>query len=80
LLSPETNEAYRNAGLSHLLAISGLHLSVLVAMLRKLLFAFRLRKQVREVIALLVILLYCFLTGFSPSIVRAAVMVGFVLA
>lgn len=79
LLTPEVNEAYRNAGLSHLLAISGLHLSVLVVMLRKLLFACRFRKRLREILALAVILLYCFLTGFSPSIVRAAVMVGFML-
>ena len=75
----ETGEGYRNAGVAHLLAISGLHLSILVALLRRILLLLRLRKVTREWIALGIILLYCFLTGFSPSIVRASVMLGFVL-
>ncbi len=79
LLPLDTAEGYRNAGVAHLLAISGLHLSILVMLLRRMLLAFRLRKLTRECIALLVILLYCILTGFSPSIVRASVMLGFVL-
>ncbi len=79
LLSPETSDGYRNAGVAHLLAISGLHLSILVALLRRFLRVFKFRKITRECIALGIILLYCFLTGFSPSIVRASVMLGFVL-
>ena len=75
----ETGEGYRNAGVAHLLAISGLHLSILVLLLRRVLLALRLRKLTRECIALCVILLYCFLTGFSPSIIRASVMLAFVL-
>ena len=79
LLSGETNDAYRTMGLSHVLSISGLHLSILAMMLRKLLFALRVRKQVRESLALGMIVLYCFLTGFYPPVIRSAVMVGSVL-
>ncbi len=79
LLTAETNDAYRTMGLSHVLSISGLHLSILAMMLRKLLFALRLRKQVRELLALGMIVLYCFLTGFYPPVIRSAVMVGAVL-
>ncbi len=78
-LSEKTTDAYRNAGLAHLLAISGLHLTILVEAFRRLLSLFRVRKQVREAASLLLLLFYCFLTGFSPSIVRASVMLGFVL-
>lgn len=79
LLSVDVSDAYRNAGLSHLLAISGLHLSILVAALRGVLSVFGMRKRTRELIALLVIVFYCFLTGFSPSVVRASIMLGAVL-
>ncbi len=79
LLTGETNDAYRTMGLSHVLSISGLHLSILAMMLRKLLFALRVRKQVRELLALGMIVLYCFLTGFYPPVIRSAVMVGSVL-
>lgn len=78
-LSDSINEAYRNVGLSHLLSISGLHLNIIVAALRELLSFMGLRKRTRESIALLVIVFYCVLTGFAPSIVRSAIMLGAVI-
>lgn len=76
-LSGKTAADYRNAGLSHLLAISGLHLSILVLALRRMLAWLHLPKKPRECLALLLLVLYCVLTGFSPSVVRASVMLGF---
>lgn len=79
MLSGEVNDAYRNAGLSHLLSISGLHLNIIVTALRSLLALFGMRKRTRELSALLVIVFYCFLTGFAPPIVRSAMMLGAVV-
>ncbi len=79
LLSADISESYRNAGLSHLLAISGLHLNIIVTALRMLLSMFGMRKRTREVLALFVIVFFCFLTGFSPSVVRASIMLGAVV-
>lgn len=79
LMSEAVSEAYRNAGLSHLIAISGLHLTVLIAALRRILLSVGMRKRTRELLALLLIIFYCFLAGFSPSIMRAAIMTGAVL-
>lgn len=79
LLCEDVSEAYRNAGLSHLLAISGMHLTILINVFRKLLSVLKVRKQVREIISLLLIVFYCILAGFSPSVVRAAIMLSAVV-
>lgn len=78
-LSYGTAALYRNAGLSHLLAISGLHLAVLAMAFRRMLAWLRVRKQVRELLAMLLLVFYCALTGFSVSVVRASVMLAFTL-
>ncbi len=79
LLSKSVAGAYQNAGLSHVLAISGLHLTILTLSLGRLLAKCRVRKQVRDGISIAFLLFYCFLTGFSPSVTRAFVMLTFVL-
>ncbi len=82
----ESREAFRNAGLAHLLAVSGLHVGLLglfvLLCLRTLLLTdigrpVRDRISVRQAAALLtipVLLFYAWLTGGSPSASRAACM------
>lgn len=74
-LSPDTVLSFRRAGVSHLLALSGLHVSILIGflelILKKLL---RLPKAVRAVLIPLFALGYLALTGFSPSTQRAVLM------
>ena len=64
---------YRDAGLSFVLALSGMHLAVLAAII-----AFLLRKplglKAASITGALIILLYCFLVGPMPSLIRAAIM------
>ncbi len=79
LLPKSVAGAYQNAGLSHVLAISGLHLTILTLSLGRLLARCRVRKQVRDGISIAFLLFYCFLTGFSPSVTRAFIMLTFVL-
>lgn len=65
---------FKTLGVTHLLAISGLHLSVLTA---GILFIFRKLRTplvLRNVITALLILLYMGLCGFTPSILRAGLM------
>lgn len=71
-LSAETTAAFRGSGLSHLLVVSGLHLSMVVLAVRQL-----LRRTGARLTCLLTIVaawLFAWLVGFSPSVVRAAVM------
>ena len=63
---------FRRAGASHILAVSGMHLSVIILSLRFILFA--LERKKRNVVLITASLLYMALTGFSPSVCRAAIM------
>jgi competence protein ComEC len=64
---------YRSAGLSYILALSGMHLAVITALI-----SFLLKKPLglkpAAIAGALIICLYCFITGPMPSLNRAAIM------
>ena len=67
--------AMREVGVAHVFAVSGLHVGVLAAA-----FLFLLRKlRVKDGISLLILLpifgFYAYLVGFTPSVLRASIMV-----
>jgi len=69
-----TNRAFSQLGISHMIAISGMHLSVIVGFFAVFIDKFKLRKKGAFLILTIITLLYVFLTGFIPSVVRSAVM------
>lgn len=73
-LDPDRRELFADAGISHILALSGLHVSIIAGILLWLLFPFNIvgLYQWRYAIAVPAIWLYAFITGLSPSTVRAA--------
>ena len=73
-IAPETVRDFRRSGASHLLAVSGLHVSLLLGFLDLVLRRSRVHKNVRCIVitALSVILLAA--TGFSVSACRAVFM------
>ncbi|PKM62428.1 MAG: hypothetical protein CVU97_05335 [Firmicutes bacterium HGW-Firmicutes-21] len=73
---PYTYALFRNAGISHLLVISGLHISIIVMSLFGFLELLTVRRQIRSIICLLVLLGYAFFVGFTPSVSRAVIMTG----
>lgn len=74
LLSGETSLRFRRTGTSHLLALSGLHVSILIGFAELLLRKMRIPKLVRSILIPLLALGYLCLTGFSLSTVRAVLM------
>ena len=64
---------YRDAGLSYILALSGMHLAVITALI-----AFLLKKplglKAASITGAVIICLYCLLAGPMPSLVRSAIM------
>lgn len=73
-LDPETFASFSRQGLTHILAISGLHVAIYTAIL---LWILRQMKMTIERACLIVIVLlpiYVLLTGASPSAVRAGIM------
>ncbi len=76
-LDPTIREAYTQAGVMHILAVSGLHVGIIYALFILILKPLKLKKEKARLYLLFVILviwLYAFLTGLSPSVVRAATM------
>ena len=74
LLSAMTRRDFRRAGLSHVLALSGLHLSVLTAAFGWLMTRMGWHRRVVHGTRIILILFYMALTGFPLSLVRAGVM------
>jgi len=80
-ISQETYNNYKNAGAVHILAVSGLHIGILLLLLQFLLSPLeRLPKGKTIKLTVIVLLLWCFalLAGFSASVVRAVTMFSFV--
>ncbi|MBR6681552.1 MAG: ComEC/Rec2 family competence protein [Clostridia bacterium] len=74
VLGSKDNLNFRLLGLSHALAVSGTHLTILIGSIDYLLSKLRLSKSKRCVIVILLTLFYAGLTGFSPAVKRSAVM------
>ncbi|MDY7013499.1 MAG: ComEC/Rec2 family competence protein, partial [Cyanobacteriota bacterium] len=68
----EVQDSFRQAGLSHVLAASGFHVSLLLGLL--LVLTRKLGARTRLGIGLTTLLVYVGLTGLQPSVMRAALM------
>ena len=80
-ISPETYSNYVDAGAVHILAVSGLHIGILLLLIQFLLRPLKLLAHGRIlVLAISVVLLwgFAFLAGLSASIIRACTMFTFV--
>lgn len=74
-LPRDMKRAYADAGIVHMLAISGLHVSIVAASLLLLLSLVRVPVRAASVISAGVIVGYVFMLGFPAPALRAAVMV-----
>lgn len=72
-LSREIKDDYSISGASHVLALSGLHLGIVYALLSFLMLGWR-RRWAAQLLILTLIWTYVVLVGFSPSVVRSALM------
>lgn len=77
-LSAEIRRDFRRLGISHLLALSGLHLTVICAAVGKL--TKPLGKKARLAASAVTVVFYMFLTGLSPSVTRAGIMMLMLIA
>jgi competence protein ComEC len=81
-MDKETTNSYTNAGVVHILAISGLHFSLLFFALNWMLGPlkrFRHGRILHFVIIITLMWFFAFITGLSASVVRAVVMFSFIL-
>ncbi len=73
-LDEDMQDDFRQAGLAHLLAISGLHVSCLALAMERLLRMLRCPRKAAIWTTLALLLIYAALIGFPASVVRAALM------
>lgn len=81
-LDADIISAYSSTGAMHVLAVSGLHVAVVYFVFNWLLFFFDKIKYGNIIKAILLIFLlwfYAALTGLSPSVMRAATMLSFII-
>ena len=73
-LTNDLREVYSISGASHVLALSGLHIGIIYALM-VLIVGYRRLGWLREMLVIVGIWAYAFFTGLSPSVVRAATMI-----
>lgn len=79
-ISEETYDNYKNAGAVHILAVSGLHVGILLLILQFALAPlarFPKGRTLQLVFTVLLLWVFAFVAGLSPSIVRAVTMFSF---
>ena len=70
-MSDEEATAYRRLGITHLFAISGLHVGLLTFMLRELLLRISIRRETVNILLIILLPIYAVLAGGAPSVWRA---------
>lgn len=75
LLDDQIKLDFKRLGITHILALSGLHLSIISLGITKILSAAMVKKKLRLIIVSAFILFYMILTGLSVSVVRAGIMI-----
>ena len=75
-LNQEIRENFSNAGAMHVLAVSGLHVGILLGIVQWIFFQvkFLRRKNVYVLCAIVILWFFALLTGLAPSVFRATVM------
>jgi len=77
-LDKYTSDLYKSAGIYHILAISGLHISI-IALLISFLLRLILDKKIASVIIIISLILYCMMVGNNISTLRAVIMSSIII-
>lgn len=73
-IDEDVMNSFQNNGISHLLSISGMHISLLSLIILFLLNKISKRKLFNYFLVIICLIFYALLTGLSPSVVRATLL------
>ena len=73
-VSPDIESSYLESGMSHLLAVSGMHIVILVGIFTFFLNKLHCKKWINFLVILIPLTFFTYLCDFAPSVVRALVM------
>jgi competence protein ComEC len=81
MLDQDQKQAFIKAGVMHIMAVSGLHAVILSLIVFNLLFFLKKRFNVmRILITILILWAFTYITGLTPSVLRATLMFSFLQA
>lgn len=75
-LDYETDTAFQISGIRHIIAVSGLHVTILYSLLSSLTFK---KRYLTALISFPTLLLFAAVAGFTPSVTRACIMVALMI-
>lgn len=78
-LDSNISSDFRNTGISHLLAVSGLHTSTWCAYIIAILTLLKFKEKLRNVFCILFLCALCTVSAFTPSVMRASIMTAVLL-
>ena len=73
-ISEELTQDFSKSSLTHILAISGSHISYIILGVTYILLKSKIPRRIAYIITNLVLIFFMFITGFSASVVRASTM------
>ncbi len=75
-MSPEVRDRWAAAGLAHVLAVAGLHVGIIAAVVELLLGVLRVSRRSAPIVGVAIIVVYVVIIGAPPAAVRAAAMLA----
>ncbi len=78
-IDDETDTAFKQSGIAHLLAVSGMHTSLYCAIIIAILSVFGVPEKTRNIICIIFLICFSIMCAFTPSVLRSALMAGVVL-
>ncbi|MBE6894813.1 MAG: ComEC family competence protein [Ruminococcaceae bacterium] len=75
-ITPEIKSLFKTAGLSHALVVSGLHIGIIMLAIQSLFRYIPIYKKIKNVITAIAVIIFMYIVGLSPSVIRA----GFIAA
>lgn len=78
-LQKEIQEDFKNSSLSHVLAISGMHVSYVMLGITFAISKIKFSKKVSKIITILILLFFIILTGKTASVTRACFMSSYII-
>jgi competence protein ComEC len=75
-MSPQVRDRWAAAGLAHVLAVAGLHVGIIAAVVELLLMVLRVSRRFAPIVGVVIIIIYVVTLGAPPAAVRAAAMLA----
>lgn len=73
-LNEQTLDKFRDLGIAHILAVSGLHVGILAVFIKLLLDLIRINRKASTVLTIVLLWFYGYIIGYPTSVLRALIM------